>query len=402
MTRTGFACTGFFILEFMHIIFDDNNLHLALAPLTLTRPVAELRFGILTFRESWQHVLKKLTSEEIEVSYQTENYLTSKFPTAANVASGTRVMGNVKPSLEIGKAVVALKENESLYINGHLVAKKGNQIGAKIELRREDLVLVEAIWELFQKNDAAIRLDYELLTAGRTSSPISATNQAMNPSAIFIEEGAIVECAVLNANTGPIYIGKNSEIMEGSLIRGPFSMNEDAIVKMGAKIYGATSIGPHCKVGGEISNCIFQAYSNKGHDGFLGNSLVGEWCNFGADTNSSNLKNNYSPVKIHSYKTNNLEATTVQFCGVLMGDHSKTGINTMLNTATVVGVSANIFGGGFPSKYIPSFTWGGAEKSERFILEKAFEVAQNMMERRHLELSAGDKSILEHLYENMA
>ncbi len=386
----------------MQIIFDDNKHHLTLAPLTLTRPVAELRFGILTFAESWLHVLTPLVHREIKVAYQTEPYLNTKFPQVEKSEDTILIMGNVKPTIEIAKAVMGLAQNESLYINNYLVAKRGEQTNNRIDIQVEEFLFVEQIWELFQKNDAAIRLDYQLLTLGRTSLPISPTNQSMNQANIFIEPGARVECAILNAETGPIYIGKNAEIMEGSLIRGPFSLNEDAVVKMGAKIYGATTIGPHCKVGGELSNCIFQAYSNKGHDGFLGNSVVGEWCNFGADTNSSNLKNNYSSVKIYSYKTKNLEATTVQFCGVLMGDHSKTGINTMLNTASVIGVSSNIFGSGFPAKFVPSFTWGGIEKTEPFVLEKALEVAQNMMGRRHVELSNGDKKILTYLYENMA
>jgi UDP-N-acetylglucosamine diphosphorylase/glucosamine-1-phosphate N-acetyltransferase len=236
------------------------------------------------------------------------------------------------------------------------------------------------------------------MTGGRKSQHLSATNTVIGDrSLIFLEEGAQVEASVLNTTAGPIYIGKNAEVMEGSLIRGPFALCEGAVVKMGAKIYGATTIGPHCKVGGEVSNCIFQAYSNKGHDGFLGNSLVGEWCNFGADSNTSNLKNNYSTIRSYSYETNSEIETGLTFMGVCMGDHSKTGINTMLNTASVIGVSCNVFGGGFPDKFLPSFTWGSVESKVSFDMNKAIEVAKAMMSRRSVEFTEGDQLIFETL-----
>jgi UDP-N-acetylglucosamine diphosphorylase/glucosamine-1-phosphate N-acetyltransferase len=385
----------------MQIVFDDHRLHKALAPLTLTRPVAEIRVGILTIRETWVKMLEP-NFENLSIAYITEAYLNKKFPVHKAAEDFIIINGSIKPSKEIAAAVGALTTGQTLNVNGIFIAAYGKNSSNRIDLTVNELVRIEKPWHVFQLNHLAISIDFELLTAGKTSQPLSATNQVINPSNVFLEAGAKVECAVLNASTGPIYIGKDTEIMEGSLIRGPFAMTEGAVVKMGAKIYGATTIGDHCKVGGEISNCIFQAYSNKGHDGFLGNSLVGEWCNFGADTNSSNLKNNYSPVKIYSYETNKLEQTNVQFCGVIMGDHSKTGINTMLNTATVVGVHANIFGGGFPPKFIPSFSWGGFEDSERFELEKAYEVAENMMSRRHLELSDFDKEIFNFLNDNLA
>ncbi len=400
MTRTGFASTGFFIFIVMQIIFDDNDHHLALAPLSLTRPIAEIRFGILTIKESWIMSLAHFYPT-IEVAYSTQKYLNAKFPSGDEFEALT-IIGNIKPQPELVEAIGQLKRGEMLYANDRLIARFGLDSIQRVDIRLENLLFVENCWDLFQKNDRAIQLDFELLTANRVSEKLNATNRSLNEGNIFIEKGATVNFAILNANDGPIYIGKDAEIMEGSMIRGPFSIGEHGVVKMGAKIYGATSVGPHCKVGGELSNCIFQAYSNKGHDGFLGNSVVGEWCNFGADTNSSNLKNNYSPVKIHSFKTNQLEQTNVQFCGVLMGDHGKTGINTMLNTATVIGVSANIFGGGFPSKFIPSFTWGGVNNDDRFILDKAFEVAENMMSRRGIPLTDGDKTILSFLYANLA
>lgn len=385
----------------MQIVFDDLGLHKALAPLTLTRPVAEIRVGILTIRETWVKMLQP-NFQNLTVGYITEDYLAKKFPVDNTEEEFITINGSIKPSKEISAAVGALTMGQTLYVNGTFIASHGKNSSNRIDLTVNELVKIEKPWEIFQLNHLAIAIDFELLTTGKTSQPLSDTNQVINPSNVFLEAGAKVECAILNASTGPIYIGKDAEIMEGSMVRGPFAMTEGAVVKMGAKIYGATTIGDHCKVGGEISNCLFQAYSNKGHDGFLGNSLVGEWCNFGADTNSSNLKNNYSPVKIYSYETKRLEQTNVQFCGVIMGDHSKTGINTMLNTATVVGVHANIFGGGFPPKFIPSFSWGGFEDSERFELEKAYEVAENMMSRRHLELSDFDKEIFNFLNDNLA
>lgn len=385
----------------MQIVFDDQGLHKALAPLTLTRPVAEIRVGILTIRETWVKMLQP-NFQNLTVGYITEDYLAKKFPVDNAAEEFLLINGSIKPSKEIAAAVGALTTGQALFVNGTFIASHGKNSSHRIDLTVNELVKIEKPWEIFQLNHLAIAIDFELLTAGKTSQPLSTTNQVINPSNVFLEAGAKVECAILNASTGPIYIGKDAEIMEGSMVRGPFAMTEGAVVKMGAKIYGATTIGDHCKVGGEISNCLFQAYSNKGHDGFLGNSLVGEWCNFGADTNSSNLKNNYSPVKIYSYETKRLEQTNVQFCGVIMGDHSKTGINTMLNTATVVGVHANIFGGGFPPKFIPSFSWGGFEDSERFELEKAYEVAENMMSRRHLELSDFDKEIFNFLNDNLA
>ncbi|MCR9173468.1 MAG: hypothetical protein NXI10_13285, partial [bacterium] len=252
-------------------------------------------------------------------------------------------------------------------------------------------------WQLlYQKNGAALANDFEMITEGRTSRQLSSTNTIIgDANKIFLEEGAKVEGCTLNTNDGPIYVGKDAEIMEGSLVRGPFAMNEKSTLKLGTKVYGPTTLGPHCKVGGEVNNVIFQAYSNKGHDGFLGNSVIGEWCNLGADTNCSNLKNNYGNVKTYNFRTQSEEQTNVQFMGLMMGDHSKCGINTMFNTATVVGVSANVFGAEFPPKYVPSFSWG--MHGDRYKLEKALESANNMMARRGLELTAEEVAILEYL-----
>lgn len=376
----------------MNLIFYDNSLHLRLAPLTLTRPVSEIRFGILTISETW---IKLLNPDQI--GYLTEKYLSHKFKSlkSDNVMV---IAGNVKPDKELAKWASALKSGEKLIVNDRWIASNGHKPTKEVKKIKADLLFIENSWDIFQKNGKAIEVDFAILTTKRKSQPIGKTNKALKTKNIFIEKGAKLNFCILNATEGPIYIGKDAEIMEGAIIRGPFSLGEHATVKMAAKIYGPTTVGPFCKVGGEISNSVFQAYSNKGHDGFIGNSVVGEWCNFGADTNSSNLMNTYGLLKIYSYETENLEETNITFCGVLMGDHSKTGINTMLNTATVVGVSANIFGAGFPSKYIPSFTWGGAESTDRFKLEKAYEVASNMMIRRSVTLTESDKKILHHLH----
>jgi UDP-N-acetylglucosamine diphosphorylase/glucosamine-1-phosphate N-acetyltransferase len=375
----------------MNIVLHDSGLHLRFAPLTLTRPVGDLRIGILTNSERW----KKWIPEAI-ISYNTESYLQQKFP--ANIANDfIEVNAALIPTESIAAAVVAMGENQELISENMWIARTGK---GEEKIRYAEMHPIELTqrWDLFQKNDEALVADFFFLTSGRDSEELSETNTIIgDESLIFLEEGASVEASILNTTAGPIYIGKNAEVMEGSMIRGPFALCESAGVKMGAKIYGATTIGPHCKVGGEISNCVFQAYSNKGHDGFLGNSLVGEWCNFGADSNTSNLKNNYSLIRSYSYETQTEEETGLQFMGVCMGDHSKTAINTMLNTATVIGVSCNVFGGGFPNKFLPSFTWGGVENSTKFDLDKAIEVAKAMMGRRGVEFTEGDQAIFEAL-----
>jgi UDP-N-acetylglucosamine diphosphorylase/glucosamine-1-phosphate N-acetyltransferase len=263
----------------------------------------------------------------------------------------------------------------------------------------EECLKLEHTWDIFAKNDAALREDFELITEDRKSQPIPKSVNVISPKNIFIEEGAKLEFVTLNASTGPIYIGKNAEIMEGSVIRGPFALCEEAQVKLATKVYGATTIGPHCRIGGEVNNSVLFGYSNKGHDGFLGNSVLGEWCNMGADSNNSNLKNNYEEVRLWSYETEGFARTGLQFCGLMMGDHSKCGINTMFNTGTVVGVSANIFGAGFPRNFVPSFSWGGATGFTTYLTSKAFQTAKIAMARRQVEFTEEDAKILEHVFE---
>lgn len=371
----------------MNIQLHDNNLHLRFAPLTLTRPVGNLRMGIFTNDERWKFFL----SEAI-ITYKTENYLSGKYPSSS--LDVIEVNASVIPNEDMIAAIYHLSNNEVLMIGENWLARIGDAT-KRVEYKGEIPIIISQRWHLYEKNNEVLVADFKLITAGRTSQELSTTNLVIgDDNLIFLEEGAIVEGAILNTKTGPIYIAKHAEIMEGSIVRGPLAMNEHSALKLGTKIYGAVTLGPHCKVGGEVNNAVFQAYSNKGHDGFLGNSLIGEWCNLGADTNTSNLKNNYGLVRTYSYETKKEEATDIQFMGVCMGDHSKCGINTMFNTAAVVGVSANVFGAGFPAKFIDSFSWGGSDGIQTFKFEKAIEYSNNMMHRRDLQLTEDEIQIL--------
>jgi UDP-N-acetylglucosamine diphosphorylase/glucosamine-1-phosphate N-acetyltransferase len=304
---------------------------------------------------------------------------------------------NLGETLMKGEVILAARiAREEITAEGIQHVLKGNLVSYV-----DEVLLIQHSWDLFAKNAEAMELDYDVLTNDRISHPISKTNTLIGDR-IFLEEGAQVEGSILNATTGPIYLAKNSEIMEGCMVRGGLALCEHAGLKMGAKIYGATTIGPHSKAGGEVNNSIIYGYSNKGHDGFIGNTVIGEWCNLGADTNTSNLKNNYAKVKLWSYETDRFFDTGLQFCGLIMGDHSKTGINTMFNTGTVVGVSANVYGGGFPRNFIPSFAWGGAAGMMEFRYNKAADVAQAMMGRRGLVYDEVEEGIIKTVYEMTA
>jgi len=373
----------------MKIQLHDNNKFLDFAPLTLTRPIGDLRCGIFTNTERWKQFIP-----DVEISFETEAYLADKFPLASNAIIVNACM---IPNRDVVEAVKKLKGNEELVIDGAWIARIGTG-DVIIKFKGETPIFINHRWELYQKNDIVLKADFELATNAKTSVQLSSTNTIIGDhQLIFLEKGAKVEASILNTTNGPIYIGKNAEIMEGSIVRGPLAMCEESALKMGTKVYGATTIGPHCKVGGEVNNVIFQAYSNKGHDGFLGNSVIGEWCNLGADTNTSNLKNNYGKVKTYSFRTRKQEQTDIQFMGLMMGDHSKCGINTMFNTATVMGVSSNVFGAEFPSKYIGSFEWGAS--GENYDFAKALESANNMMERRGLKLSTEEINILKFIFD---
>jgi UDP-N-acetylglucosamine diphosphorylase/glucosamine-1-phosphate N-acetyltransferase len=383
----------------MNYILFDGPARTALLPFTYTRPVADIRIGILTIREKWEKYLGSTTTT------LTEEYLSDKYP-MVELEENVMINASYLPNENLVAIVSNLKSNQAVFKGDAVIAFFTNDSQEEVDFDQYEIIeftddcpTVEHTWDIFAKNDAAIREDFALLTEDRISQRISKTVNVISPENIFVEEGAKMEFVTLNASTGPIYIGKNAEIMEGSVIRGPFALCEEAQVKLATKVYGATTVGPHCRIGGEINNSVLFGYSNKGHDGFLGNSVLGEWCNIGADSNNSNLKNNYEEVKLWSFETESFAKTGLQFCGLMMGDHSKCGINTMFNTGTVVGVNANIFGSGFPRNFVPSFSWGGASGFVTYQTHKAFEVAKIAMGRRHVEFSDQDKAILEHVFE---
>ena len=383
----------------MNYILFDGAVRSQLLPFTFTRPVADIRIGILTIREKWEKFLNTTTSTI------TEDYLSGKWP-MVEMEENIIINSAFLPTAELVEQIQNLQPGEGIFHEEDVVAfhayeeqEVDFQKCRHIEMEGK-AVLVEYTWDIFKLNGEAITADFELLTQDRKGEKLSSTNQVIAPEKIFLEKGARVECAILNASEGPIYIGADAEIMEGSIVRGPFALCENATLKMGAKIYGSTTVGPHSNVGGEVKNSVIFAYSNKGHEGFLGNSVLGEWCNLGADTNTSNLKNNYAEVRLWNYAAEKFTSTGLQFCGLMMGDHSKCGINTMFNTGTVVGVSANIFGAGFPRNFIPSFSWGGSGGTTTYKTEKAFEVAEIVMRRRGIEFSEEDKAILEKVFED--
>lgn len=368
----------------MNIILFDPPSANRLLPFTLTRPVADIRIGILTIREKWERLLQCHTSS------MTRDYLSEKFPLVV-AEENLLISGSVLPDRPLAQQILHLAPGEALVDSKGLISARLNRNNVlhfpNVELKRIECTNVPRLeynWNIFQKNDTELRKDFDLLTANRKSLPLSPTNQLIGPeSAIFIEEGAVVEGAILNCKTGPIYIAAEAEVMEGALIRGPFSLGEHAQIKMGTKIYGPTTIGPYCKIGGELNNVVFFGYSNKAHDGFMGNSVVGEWCNFGADTNTSNLKNNYGEIKVIDYETGTSVNSETQFCGLFMGDHSKCGINSMFNSGTVVGVGCNMFGTGYIRGLVPSFSYGGPQEGfEVYRLDKAIQAATRVYERR--------------------
>lgn len=383
----------------MNYILFDGKYRNNLLPFTFTRPVADIRVGILTIREKWEKMLG------VSTSTLTKLYLMEKFPM---IRDKVDIMINASyiPTPKLVQKVKNLKENQAIFYNGEIIAVYTEQHQENFdpsEFERieheEELIQITKKFHIFSHNKYALNLDFELLTKDRISAPIPEGVQVKNPERIFIEPTATVHFCTLNATDGPIYIGEHAEVMEGSMIRGGFALCEHSVVKMGAKIYGATTIGPHSKVGGELNNVVIFGYSNKAHDGFLGNSVIGEWCNLGADTNNSNLKNNYAEVKLWCYVAKRFVPTGLQFCGLMMGDHSKCGINTMFNTGTVVGVAANVFGDGFPRNFIPSFSWGGAAGFQVYQMPKVVEVAREVMARRGLVFNEIDEKILQQVFE---
>ncbi|MEI6765775.1 MAG: GlmU family protein [Bacteroidota bacterium] len=395
------------------ILFDDSS-RTDLLPLTFMRPVADIRVGILTIREKWEKYLK------VKTSTLTEKHLSAKFPMIKE-ENNILINGSVCPSKELAKQVMALKPDQSLICGDYIIALHivekdmqdvENVDSAKVEeVEKHEVEGLEEIptqaphikinfpWDVFSKNDQAIREDFELITHGRKSKSMSESNRIIGAENIFVEAGAIVECSTINASAGPVYIGKDAEIMEGCNIRGPFSLGEHSVLKMGTKIYGATTVGPECRIGGEVNNSVIFGFSNKAHEGFLGNSVIAEWCNLGADTNNSNLKNTYDEIKVWNYTQDRFIPSGLTFCGLIMGDHSKCGINTMFNTGTVVGANANIFGSGFQRNFIPSFSWGSSVTGySTYDITKAIDVAKSVYKRRGLEFTDADAEIHRSVY----
>ena len=384
----------------IQLVFSDAQYWGDFLPLTFTRPVAELRIGILTFQERWKKLL------EIEdIAFLTEDYLQEKFKKPESKES-LLIVPNFLPTESVLEQIKKIKQGEALIYQNEVIAAKLNmrdfslsQITKMTDVEGE-LLFVKSPSDIFTYNQQFLDYDFELLTRNRKSQELSETNNFLGDKKdLFIEEGAEIEFATLNCKTGKIYVGKNAEIMEGTMIRGSLALCEGSKINMGAKVYGATTIGPHSKVGGEVNNIVIFGYSNKGHEGFVGNSVIGEWCNLGADTNSSNLKNNYANVKLWNYRHSKFVDTGLQFCGLIMGDHSKSAINTQFNTGTVVGVAANIFKTGFPPNLVKSFSWGGMNGDESYKLDKVFEVMERVMQRRKVDLTDVDKSIISHIYD---
>lgn len=380
----------------------DENIRLRFLPFTYSRPVSAIRLGIFTISEKWRNIF------HYNPTYLTAKYLNSRFSFQPEKDT-VLVKGSIVPDKNFVDAVSNLEKGEALWQLDQLLAANLNEpenpdfstIKEKYRKVEYDNSFFELqnIWDIFKENGAQIKKDFESITLGRASQPLPDNSTYINRENIFIEEGAKVSCAIINAMDGPVYIGKDAKVLEGSIIRGPFALCEHGEIKMGAKIYSNTTVGPHTKVGGEVNNVVFLGYSNKAHDGFLGNSVIGEWVNIGADSNNSNLKNNYDKVKIWSYETERFINTGEQFCGLMMGDHSKCGINTMFNTGTEVGFSANVFGAGFPRTFIPSFSWGGASGFITYKLDKALETAERMMGRRNITLTNADKEIFQTIFD---
>ena len=389
-----------------NIILFDNDRRDNFLPLTFTRPTCELRVGLFTITEKWSIWLKG------QVSYITQDYLSAKYPIA--IAEENFVInGSVMPNDQLVRLIQQLDYNEALMKGEELIAVRLDEGQFENLMENDDLDeligyqltetplhQITTLPDMFQMNGQQLVTDIKKMTELRNGAAIPDHVTAVKPRHIFIEKSAVVDPGViLNASEGPIYIGRNAKIMEGALIRGPFGLGENSVIKMGAKIYKNTTIGPFSKIGGEVNNVVISGYSNKAHDGFLGNAVIGEWCNIGADSNNSNLKNNYSNVKIWNYVNQRFIDTNSQFCGLFMGDHSKCGINTMFNTGTVIGVHANIFGGGFPRTFIPSFSWGGHSSLKTYHLNKALETAARMMDRRAQTLTHEDRNIYQYLFD---
>lgn len=368
-----------------------------LLPLTYTRSIADIRLGIFKIIEKWQRRTESM------VQIETQDYLQKLYP-STTVKNPTYINSAVLPNAPLVSEISQLNHGESLYNRETWIASCGikpDQSGVKKQLA--DTVLLSVInhpEDIFLHAGEQIKADLELIKKEKQSIGLSPTNTVVGDNEVFISAGARVECSIINTTDGPVYIGSGAEVMEGCMIRAPFTLGDHSVLKMGARIYPNTSIGPHCKIGGEVKNSVILGYSNKAHDGYMGNSVIGEWCNWGADTNNSNMKNNYKKVKLWDYTIEKQRNTDEQFVGLIMGDHSKTGINTMFNTGTVLGVSSNVYGSGFPDKFIPSFSWGGATGIVTYQFDKAIETAVAMEDRRGIILSDEETEVLRQVYKD--
>jgi len=383
----------------MNFILFDGSTRNNLLPLTYTKPVADIRIGILTIREKWEKWLNFTTTT------LTEEYLEDKFP-MVEMEENIMINASFLPTEKLVNLVKDLRQDQAIIKDDEIIAFFTRDTQEEIDFDtykiirfNEDVIQIKHNWDIFSYNGEAIKADFKLITEGRKSAPIPGSVYCKNKDQIFLEEDVEIEIGVLNASDGPIYIGKHAQVMEGSMIRGPFAMGEHSVVKMGTKVYGPTTLGPKSKIGGEVNNVILSGYCSKGHEGYLGNAVIGEWCNIGADTNNSNLKNNYAEVKMWEYEEERFVKTGLQFCGLIMGDHSKCAINTMFNTGTVIGVSTNIYGSNFPRNFIPSFSWGGAAGFKTYNIDKAKETADLVMTRKNEDFTEQDQKILDHVFE---
>jgi len=384
------------------LLFDHPEIRMSLLPLTYTRPVAGIRLGIGTIAEKWNHDLKT------RCGFFTQDYLQSKYPLKLE-EDNLYINGALCPDEGILNAISGLAFGEGLQQNGIILAYRSGPVksaaqiavaAAMVSSYPEPLTLIRYNWDLFLQNGHQISVDFARVTRGRDSEPVTDPNTVIyNPENLFLEEGVSIKAAIINAEAGPVYLGKGAEVQEGTIIQGPFAMGENSELRLGGKMRLNTTLGPNCKVGGEVGNVIFQDNSNKAHEGFLGNSVIGSWCNLGADTNNSNLKNNYSNVRCWNYHKGSYIDTGLQFCGTVMGDHSKCSINTMLNTGSVIGVCTNIHGTGFPPKFVPSFIWGGIQYNYEHDFEKACETAARVMERRSVKFDDMERAILEKVFQ---
>lgn len=380
-----------------------ENLH----PFTLTRQIQDIRVGILTIREKWEQMLDLPSYDKKEDDYKDLDRSMSISEATADGDVCFMIHGNILPVPKLVKAVKKLDNGEFISVDGHegiVFRFTRNEIQEQHQVKvkkaitlEEEVARIQYPWHIFQLNDKAIRQDFDLLTKKRKSQPVSKTNKVINPAALFIEKGANIEHSVINASTGPVYIGKNAEVLEGCNIRGPFAMGEGAVLKMGTKVYGATTLGPYCTGGGEIKNSVLFGYSNKAHDGYLGDSVIGEWCNLGAGTTNSNLKNNASEVGVW---TPHGEIPAGIKCGVMMGDYSRTAINTSINTGTIIGVCCNVFGNGLTPKYIPGFSWG-SEGVKHYEFEKALGDIEAWKQLKGESITENERKILKYIFEKL-